>query len=132
MKLTQLIKGCWLFFFPVSYNQSAVVVALVNIQIPLMLGDLVNVISNFTQENAGNFLELVRSPAQKLCLFYIIQVHIDAYLFILLKLSSSTKLCHFSLCIIHISTLPDSLLLNASIVRSLIVARVNMFMQKGK
>lgn len=52
---------------------SAVVVALVNIQIPLMLGDLVNVISNFTQENAGNFLELVRSPAQKLCLFYIIQ-----------------------------------------------------------
>lgn len=52
---------------------SAVVVALVNIQIPLMIGELVNVISSFTQQNAGDFFELVATPAKKLCLFYFIQ-----------------------------------------------------------
>ena len=64
----------WLLFI---YLQSAFAVAIVNIQIPLILGDVVNVVSQFTAENAGNFLEDMRKPATKIIGYYAIQVTIS-------------------------------------------------------
>ena len=48
--------------------------AILNIQIPLLLGDLVNVVSKFTQENAGNFTSEIWKPAVHLVQLYGAQV----------------------------------------------------------
>ncbi|XP_053322035.1 mitochondrial potassium channel ATP-binding subunit [Spea bombifrons] len=47
--------------------------ALLNIQIPLILGELVNVVSRFTREHAGNYVREVRGPAVKLLCLYGVQ-----------------------------------------------------------
>ncbi|OCT57695.1 hypothetical protein XELAEV_18003153mg [Xenopus laevis] len=44
--------------------------ALLNIQIPLILGELVNVVSRYTREHAGNYLREVQGPALKLLCLY--------------------------------------------------------------
>ena len=54
--------------------QSALGAAVVNIQIPILLGDVVNVLSRFTAETAGNFMDDIRQPAMKLVSMYGIQV----------------------------------------------------------
>ncbi|KAK3608510.1 hypothetical protein CHS0354_010363 [Potamilus streckersoni] len=51
----------------------ALAAALVNIQIPLMLGDIVNVVTEFTREKVGNLVEEIRLPALKLIGAYILQ-----------------------------------------------------------
>lgn len=48
--------------------------ALVNIKIPLLLGDLVNVVSNMTKEATTDFINNLRIPAIKLMMFYSLQV----------------------------------------------------------
>ncbi|XP_072269199.1 mitochondrial potassium channel ATP-binding subunit isoform X2 [Pyxicephalus adspersus] len=47
--------------------------ALLNIHIPLILGELVNVVSRYTKEHAGNYLQEVRGPAFKLLTLYAAQ-----------------------------------------------------------
>ncbi|XP_006006961.1 mitochondrial potassium channel ATP-binding subunit [Latimeria chalumnae] len=47
--------------------------ALLNIQIPLMLGELVNVVARYTRQHAGNYLNDVKAPALKLLSFYGLQ-----------------------------------------------------------
>ncbi|XP_077349788.1 mitochondrial potassium channel ATP-binding subunit-like isoform X2 [Lithobates pipiens] len=51
----------------------ALAAALLNIQIPLILGELVNVVSRYTREHAGNYLQEVRGPAFKLLALYAAQ-----------------------------------------------------------
>ena len=45
-----------------------------NVQIPLILGDVVNVVSKYTKEAVGNFIEDVKQPAIKLVQMYTLQV----------------------------------------------------------
>lgn len=52
---------------------AAVAAALVNIKIPLLLGDLVNVVSNMTKEATTDFINNLRIPAIKLMMFYSVQ-----------------------------------------------------------
>ncbi|XP_031593702.2 mitochondrial potassium channel ATP-binding subunit [Oreochromis aureus] len=47
--------------------------AILNIQIPLMLGDLVNVVARYLRENTGNYVHEIRGPALKLLGLYGIQ-----------------------------------------------------------
>uniref|UniRef100_A0A8C9RJ27 Mitochondrial potassium channel ATP-binding subunit n=1 Tax=Scleropages formosus TaxID=113540 RepID=A0A8C9RJ27_SCLFO len=47
--------------------------AILNIQIPLMLGDLVNVVARYLREHAGNYIQEVRAPALKLLAYYGLQ-----------------------------------------------------------
>lgn len=56
------------------YFQCALAAALVNIKLPLMVGDVVNVVSKFAKDNTGNFLEEIKRPALKLIATYIAQV----------------------------------------------------------
>ncbi|KAL3841399.1 hypothetical protein ACJMK2_019551, partial [Sinanodonta woodiana] len=51
----------------------ALAAALVNIQIPLMLGGIVNIVTEFTREKVGNLVEEIRLPALKLIGAYILQ-----------------------------------------------------------
>ncbi|XP_041366382.1 mitochondrial potassium channel ATP-binding subunit-like [Gigantopelta aegis] len=52
---------------------SALAVAVVNINIPLLMGELVNVVSKFTTQTANNFIEEVRKPVMKLIATYAVQ-----------------------------------------------------------
>ena len=61
----------------IIFSQSALAVAIVNIQIPILLGDVVNVVSRFTAEAAGNFMDEIRQPALKLISMYGVQVGIS-------------------------------------------------------
>ena len=56
--------------------QSALAVAFVNIQIPLQLGVVVNVLSSYTSDMAGSFLDDIKTPALKLISLYGIQVSV--------------------------------------------------------
>lgn len=56
------------------FLQLAFGAALLNIQIPLMLGDLVNVVARHMREHAGNYLRDMRGPAFKLLALYCAQV----------------------------------------------------------
>ncbi|XP_018531895.1 mitochondrial potassium channel ATP-binding subunit [Lates calcarifer] len=47
--------------------------AILNIQIPLMLGDLVNVVARYLREHTGNYAHEIRGPALKLLGLYGIQ-----------------------------------------------------------
>lgn len=47
--------------------------AVLNIQIPLMLGDLVNVVARYLREQAGNYVQEIRAPALKLLGLYGLQ-----------------------------------------------------------
>ncbi|KAM6918655.1 mitochondrial potassium channel ATP-binding subunit [Xenentodon cancila] len=48
-------------------------VALLNIQIPLMLGDLVNVVARYLRDHTGNYISEIKGPGLKLLGFYGIQ-----------------------------------------------------------
>ncbi|CAH1785890.1 unnamed protein product, partial [Owenia fusiformis] len=52
---------------------AAFAVAIVNIQMPLYLGELVNVLSEFTKEGTQNYVEHMKKPALKLIGFYVTQ-----------------------------------------------------------
>ena len=54
--------------------QCAVGAAAANIQIPILLGEATNVVSKFTSQAAGNFLEEIKKPAMKLMAVYALQV----------------------------------------------------------
>lgn len=56
------------------YFQSALAAAFINIKIPIVLGELVNVLSNFSREEAQNILDEIKKPALKLVKYYCIQV----------------------------------------------------------
>ncbi|KAM4557106.1 mitochondrial potassium channel ATP-binding subunit [Fundulus diaphanus] len=47
--------------------------AILNIQIPLMLGDLVNVVARYLREHSGNYVNEIKGPAMKLLGLYGIQ-----------------------------------------------------------
>lgn len=47
--------------------------AILNIQIPLMLGDLVNIVARYLREHTGNYVREIRGPALKLLGLYGIQ-----------------------------------------------------------
>ncbi|XP_067109241.1 mitochondrial potassium channel ATP-binding subunit [Osmerus mordax] len=47
--------------------------AVLNIEIPLMLGDLVNVVARYMREHTGNYMTEIRSPALKLLGLYGLQ-----------------------------------------------------------
>ncbi|XP_064105402.1 mitochondrial potassium channel ATP-binding subunit-like [Macrobrachium nipponense] len=75
----------WLFFWKLLKPQfhyflaammSALIVALANIQVPMLLGEIVNVLASYTQEGARegkNYLEEVYTPSVKLVKYYITQ-----------------------------------------------------------
>ena len=48
------------------YLQSAVGAAAINIQVPILLGQVTDVVSKFTADSVGNFLEEIKKPAMKL------------------------------------------------------------------
>ncbi|XP_028659750.1 mitochondrial potassium channel ATP-binding subunit isoform X1 [Erpetoichthys calabaricus] len=71
-------KVFWIFFNPqLSAFLAAVLLAvgaaILNIHIPLMLGELVNVVAQFTREHAGNYLCEVKGPALRLLGLYGLQ-----------------------------------------------------------
>lgn len=47
--------------------------AILNIHIPLMLGDLVNVVAQYLREHTGNYVQEIRGPALKLLTLYGVQ-----------------------------------------------------------
>lgn len=55
-------------------SQSALVVAFANIQIPLQLGAVVNALQTCMKEQVDDFWALMKEPAMKLTLTYIVQV----------------------------------------------------------
>lgn len=75
----------WLFFWKLLKPQfhyflaammSALIVALANIQVPMLLGEVVNVLARYSQEGARegkNYLEEVYTPSMKLVKYYITQ-----------------------------------------------------------
>lgn len=56
------------------YLQSAVGAAAINIQVPILLGQVTDVVSKFTADSVGNFLEEIKKPAMKLMGVYVLQV----------------------------------------------------------
>ena len=54
--------------------QSALADAFINIRIPVLLGDLVNVISSSSRDELKNVLEEIKKPAIKLIQYYSLQV----------------------------------------------------------
>lgn len=58
-------------FFPFQLAFGA---AILNIKIPLMLGDLVNVVARYLREHTQNYVQEIRGPALKLLGLYGLQV----------------------------------------------------------
>lgn len=57
-------------------------VSLVNIQVPILLGDVVNVVAKFTQETmreGRTFMEEMYTPSIKLVKYYVVQVCYSSY-----------------------------------------------------
>lgn len=71
--------------------QCALAAALVNIKLPLLVGDVVNVVSKYAKENTGNFLEEIQKPAMKLVSTYLIQVNV--FIILLNYLFIGTIIC---------------------------------------
>uniref|UniRef100_A0A3Q2YJS8 ATP-binding cassette sub-family B member 8, mitochondrial-like n=1 Tax=Hippocampus comes TaxID=109280 RepID=A0A3Q2YJS8_HIPCM len=68
----------WEFVKPQLFALTCAVVlafgaAILNIQIPLMLGELVNVVARYLREHTGNYIREIRGPAFKLLGLYGIQ-----------------------------------------------------------
>lgn len=72
-------KEFWKFLWPdiwllVLASLSAFAVAMVNIELPLMLGNLVNAVSSLTTgDHSSDFLQVLREPAIKLISIYGVQ-----------------------------------------------------------
>ncbi|XP_059170888.1 mitochondrial potassium channel ATP-binding subunit-like [Physella acuta] len=62
-------------FYLIGAILAALGAAIVNIQIPLMLGDLTNIVSSYTKDvvDGSNFLSEMKMPALKLCALYGLQ-----------------------------------------------------------
>lgn len=60
--------------FSLVILQLAFAAAVLNIQIPMMLGDLVNVVARHMREQAGHYMRDIRTPAVKLLGLYALQV----------------------------------------------------------
>lgn len=58
-----------MIFFQLAFGA-----AILNIQIPLMLGDLVNIVARYMREHTGNYMREMRGPALKLLGLYGLQV----------------------------------------------------------
>ena len=60
----------------VPCRQSAAIVALCNVEVPRLLGDLINVLTHFASAERGglHFSEELRAPALRLISFYGLQV----------------------------------------------------------
>lgn len=54
--------------------QLAFTAAILNIKIPLMLGDLVNVVAQYLREHTRNYIQEISGPALKLLALYGLQV----------------------------------------------------------
>lgn len=67
MLLKCALKLCFLF-------QLAFGAAVLNIKIPLMLGDLVNVVARYLREHTPSYVQEIRGPALKLLGLYGLQV----------------------------------------------------------
>lgn len=71
--------------FPVKWNlfilQGALVVAVLNIEIPRLLGSVINVVAKFAQ-NGGSalFREQVKLPVFRLVFLYVSQVRVCEFL----------------------------------------------------
>nr|KAG5692158.1 hypothetical protein BaRGS_020706 [Batillaria attramentaria] len=61
------------FWYLLAAVVSAVAAAALNIQIPILLGEVTNVVSKFTTDSAGNFLEDMKKPAVMLLATYGLQ-----------------------------------------------------------
>ncbi|XP_048729281.2 mitochondrial potassium channel ATP-binding subunit-like [Ostrea edulis] len=68
--LQMLLPEIWYLLAAVM---AAVAAALVNIKIPLLLGDVVNVVSNMNKEATSDFISNLKVPAVKLLMFYGVQ-----------------------------------------------------------
>lgn len=71
--------------------QAALVVAMLNIQLPLYLGNIINILTKFTQNSTPgvSFMAEMRDPALKLVGIYVAQVK-ELKLFV--KISSIIQL----------------------------------------
>ncbi|XP_033752437.1 mitochondrial potassium channel ATP-binding subunit-like [Pecten maximus] len=67
----QLLRPDLLYL--ISAVVCAVAAAIVNIQIPLVLGEIVNIVSSFTQDVARDFIHEVRQPVIKMIGYYAVQ-----------------------------------------------------------
>ncbi|PIK55319.1 hypothetical protein BSL78_07791 [Apostichopus japonicus] len=52
---------------------SAIAVAFINVQVPVYLGDLVQVVSHFSREYSGDYIQEIKTPALKLVSAYSLQ-----------------------------------------------------------
>lgn len=62
------------FLFPLFLFQLALGAALVNVQIPLLLGQLVEIVAKYTREHVGSFVSESRRLSIQLLLLYGVQV----------------------------------------------------------
>lgn len=62
------------FLFPLSLFQLALGAALVNVQIPLLLGQLVEIVAKYTRDHMGSFVSESRKLSIQLLLLYGVQV----------------------------------------------------------
>ncbi|XP_060555918.1 mitochondrial potassium channel ATP-binding subunit-like [Ruditapes philippinarum] len=70
----QLFELLWLDIVSLSVAIiCALAAALVNIKLPLMVGDVVNVVSKFAKDSTGDFMAEIKKPALKLIGTYLIQ-----------------------------------------------------------
>lgn len=76
--LISFLTILWIVWFAVALCyvlfQLAFGAAALNIQIPLMLGDLVNVVARHMREQAGHYVRDIQAPAMKLLGLYGLQV----------------------------------------------------------
>ncbi|KAI0227694.1 Mitochondrial potassium channel ATP-binding subunit [Lamellibrachia satsuma] len=68
--LKLLLPDIW---YLLSAVVTALAVAVVNIEIPLLLGELVNVISKYTSQTTGSFTDEIRQPALRLFYMSVVQ-----------------------------------------------------------
>lgn len=67
-------------FWLILYLQCSICLALVNTEIPLLLGKLVNVIAQLSPKQPRDYFTLVKDPVLKLCAVYFIQVPFVGFL----------------------------------------------------
>ena len=58
----------------IFFLQSALAAALINVQIPVFLGDMVQVVAEAAAKQYGNYMSEIRGPALKLIVAYCLQV----------------------------------------------------------
>ena len=69
--MLSMCLNCHYYF---SFVQLAFGAAILNIHIPLMLGDLVNIVARYLSDHAGDYVGEIRAPALRLLGLYGLQV----------------------------------------------------------